>query len=267
MKILPLNPNTYKQNFKAFCVNGYYPAGKGQYLDEYRELVNSHETYFFRYDINWLAFRDYLNERFSKHPKIDTFVYGCSDGSEPYSLSMVIQSMVDNSDKFFPIKAFDIDEGLILKNNEHKNSAKITYSDFLRMRDLFQKSDKDYSSYVFRDDFDNYYCSYKTTKQVEFKCSNIIEDIKKMNFQNPVLFMCRNMWPYVDPQEYNQFAKSLYSKLPEGSSVVIGDFDYKGNKFFGTNSFPKALLNAGFKQSFSNIGRDIPVKNIVFEKN
>jgi len=268
MNIQAVNFSTNKPSFKMLCVNGYYPIGKGQYLGEYKdEIVNSHETYIFRNDINWLAFRDYINERFSDCPKIDTIIYGCSNGSEPYSLSMLMQAMVNNPDRFFPIKAFDIDESLIMENISKKDSFRIENNDFAKIQNLYEIAKKDYTPYVFEDNFHRCYFTNKTTKPVEFKEGNLIEDINRMKFERPTLFIARNMWPYVSPGEYNSFARKLFDKLPVGSSVIIGDFDFRGNRYLGTNDFPNVLLKTGFKQSNLNITRDIPAKNLVFEKN
>ena len=268
MKIQAINQNIYKPNFQGYFINDYYPVGKGQYLSQYKdEIVNSNETYFFRSDINWLALRDYINERFSNLPQVDTIIYGCSDGSEPYSLSMLLQSMVQNPDKFFPIKAFDIDESLIVENIKKKDSFKVQNSDFEKVQALYNTQAFDYSPFIFQDDLGKYYLTNKTTKPVEFKQGNLIEDIDRMKFEKPVLFMARNMWPYVSPWEYHSFAKKLFSKLPKGSSFIIGAFDYKGNRYMGTNDFPNVLLESGFKKANYNIARDIPVKNLVFEKN
>ena len=266
MKISPIYNQTYHQNFKSGYAD-YFPIGRGQYLSQYKdEIVNSHETYFFRNDINWIAFKDYLIERFSNCPKIDTIVYGCSDGSEPYSLSMLLQSMIDNPERFFPIRAFDLYDDVIIKNIKDKNSFKLEDSDFSKVASLYETSAVDISPYIFQDEYLKHYCTNKTTEPVEFKQGNIITDIDRINFNNPTLFMCRNMWPYVSPGEYYSFSKKLYSEIPSGSSVIIGDFDYKGNRYLGTNGFPNFLLQAGFKHANSNISRDIPIRNLAFEK-
>ena len=267
MKIQAINQNIYKSSFQKYFINDYFPVGRGQYLSQYKdEIVNSHETYFFRDDINWLTFKNYLNERFANCPKVDTVIYGCSDGSEPYTLSMLMQSMVKNPDKFFPIKAFDIIDSLIKENIKEKDSFKVQSTDFEKVRALYEMMALDYSPFIFQDDLGKYYLTNKTTNPVEFKQGNLIEDIDRMHFEKPVLFMARNMWPYVSPSEYHSFAKKLFEKLPKGSSVIIGAFDYKGNRYLGTNDFPNVLLESGFKQSNCNISRDIPIRNVAFEK-
>ena len=267
MQISFINPYSYGQSYIHSCINGYYPIGKGQYLGEYRdEIVNSNETYFFRNDINWIAFMDYISERFQNIPKVETIIYGCSDGSEPYSLSMILQSMACESEKFFPIKAFDIDDSLIIQNVNKKSSFKVENTDCSQALYLYESQCLDYSPYLFKDDCGYYYLTNKTTQPVQFKQGNIIVDVDKFDFKNPVLFLARNMWPYVAPGEYPSFARKLYDKLPSGSSLIIGSFDYKGNRYLGTNDFPNCLLEAGFKKARYNIARDIPVKNLAFEK-
>ena len=60
--------------------------------------------------------------------------------------------------------------------------------------------------------------------------------------------MCRNMWPYIDSSKYDETAKKLYDKLAKGSVVVLGRYDWDGEKTIPhSNEFPKALLKNKFK--------------------
>ena len=84
--------------------------------------------------------------------------------------------------------------------------------------------------------------------KVEFSCSNIVTDMGMINHSNPSIVMCRNMWPYIDPEMYDECAKTMYDKLLKGSIVVVGKFDLDGDyRILGSDNFPDSLENAGFK--------------------
>ncbi len=46
----------------------------------------------FREDLDWKKLGEFLETRFAKCDKVNTYVYGCSDGCESYSLSILLQS-------------------------------------------------------------------------------------------------------------------------------------------------------------------------------
>ena len=80
--------------------------------------------------------------------------------------------------------------------------------------------------------------------------------------------MCRNMWPYINPSEYEAFASRLYEKLAPNSIVVLGYFDFQGDSWIkDSNLFPKILGQAGFKCSEEQIGTFYIAPNLIFEKN
>ena len=57
------------------------------------------------------------------------------------------------------------------------------------------------------------------------------------------------MWPYVNPDEYEDFAKKLYKRLAPGSIVVLGDIDCfsGGGVYPRSDTFPDKLIESGFK--------------------
>jgi len=239
---------------------------KGQFLDRDNIIYNYGATSMFRPDINWANFGDYLECRFKEQKKVNTIVYACSDGSEPYSVSILLQNKFKNNAKnFFPIKAKDIDENTIEENIAWQKQKETVYEDAV-LKAIAQQHllEDNICEYIKPDNTrpSNGILSEKTKKPVKFSCANILEDLENIDTKNPSLIMCRNMWPYVRQDEYEPFAKALFERLAPGSVVVIGAFDYTSIDETMAN-FPTALKNAGFKEAKTNIN---PRFKLIFEK-
>ena len=98
-----------------------------------------------------------------------------------------------------------------------------------------------------------------------FEAANILDDLDSVNSSVPTIFVCRNMWPYVDGEEHQLFSDTLYEKLASGSIVIIGEFDYTGAQIQNCNEFADSLIASGFSPVYSLFG-SIMGKPVVFEK-
>ena len=229
----------------------YHPALKvGQVIDpNTKGIFNRNTTCYFRNDLDWLKFGQYLEDRFQGQDKINTYIWGCSEGDEAYSLVMLAHS-IKNGSKFYPIQAMDIMPHLI---NANKTRQKTDI--FIGMRELERiRSAVGYKNIkkVLESPPPRIAGMVKLKDEikdkVEFSCSNIVTDMDKIDNSTPALVMCRNMWPYIDSDLYDSCAKTLYNKLKKGSSVVIGTFDLEGDyHIIGSDNFPDSLIYAGFK--------------------
>ncbi len=248
---------------------------RGQILDD-GEIYTSGSTEFFRFDIDWNKFSEYLEERFKNFDKVNTFDYACSDGSEAYSLSMMMQHKFKNkAKKFFPIYAKDLDEDRILKNIENQKTGTINHQ--IGVKQIANTIDidaqtlkKEYVTVAPRlvsKPEKIYSLKEKVTEPVQFSAANILEDIENIDSNTPSIIICRNMWPYVDSCEYPDFANTLYERLKEGSIVVLGAFDCFFDKIYCNNSekISKALSDAGFTPAKTNINKN--GYNLIYEKN
>ena len=84
--------------------------------------------------------------------------------------------------------------------------------------------------------------------KVNFSCSDILSDLDKIDGSKPSIIMCRNMWPYISPENYDKCAETMYDRLSSGSIVIIGDYDITGDPFVEKSDlFPQSLIKAGFK--------------------
>ena len=80
-------------------------------------------TKLFRQDLDWDGFAELLISKYKDVDKVNIYSYACSDGSEPYSLVIKLleksEKLKINCDKFFPIRAKDIDKKITLHTLRH----------------------------------------------------------------------------------------------------------------------------------------------------
>lgn len=202
----------------------------------------------FREDLDWKKLGEFLETRFAKCDKVNTYVYGCSDGSEAYSLSILLQNKFGkDAEKFFPIIAKDIDEEKISENIRRQKEgcakAELGYYQMRHRLELEEDEAKKYIKHAIGG-VSNDLMLDKTTSPVKFSAANILEDLNNIDSKHPSIVMCRNMWPYINENEYKEFAKQLYNRLAPGSVVIVGTFDCSGSLLAKQNrqsTFPDAL--------------------------
>ena len=226
---------------------------EGQILKD-GQIFNRHTTNYFREDMDWSAYADVLQKKFANVPKIDTLIWGCSNGNEAYTMSILLKYCFGGDyKKFLPIKAMDIDKDLIEQNKkEQKENFEFSNSNLINLCYALGISYSDNMDvlwdFVLRTGFWKYNLQDDILNSVEFSQSNILSDVDKIDPNVPTIVMCRNMWPYVDSDKYNEYAKKLHDRLNENSIVVVGRYDWEGeNHNFDYSSFPKVLMRNGFK--------------------
>lgn len=237
-------------------------------------LFNRHGTLYFRPDLNWAKFGKYLKDKFKDTPKVQTFIWGCSGGQEAYSLATLLKHHFgDDFKKFLPIEAMDINPKIIEDNKKYQQSGfsvnNLILENMRRGLDIpslnfdNNKAEKffqsaSFSQYVFKNDI---------LDSINFSQSNILSDLDKINSDTPSLVMCRNMWPYINYEKYDDYAKKLYDKLAPHSVVVIGGYDLSGEKCIKNSyTFPQTLVKNGFKPIYGIEGSDLINRALVFEK-
>ena len=211
-----------------------------------------HTSFYFRNDLDWVEFGKYIKNKFKNDKKVNTYVWGCSNGMEPYSLAILMSSFSGGS-KFLPIKAMDISSLLISQNKkEQKEGVELTEENYERISVnlllLGYNSTLNFLEVPKSWEIGSKKIKKNITSKVEFSHSDILKDINKIDKNNPSIVMCRNMWPYIDCDKYDECAKNMYDNLKEGSVVVIGGYDIDGSPYIKKSStFRESLQKAGFK--------------------
>lgn len=261
LKLATLNHDTFHKTKGV--------SAKGIMFEEYGRVYNRDWTSFLRKDIKWTELGKYFTEKYCSTPKVNVYQAAASKGDESYTLSLLLKKCFGvNSNKVFPINAFDINNEVIQKNiNRQKNDSDyfIHISDFRRLTSEFHLYEDGNQEY-FKVPDDGFWVRLKSNilKTVEFKHSNILDEVHNFNDKNPSILLCRNMWPYVDEKYYDEFAQNAYNKLADNSCILIGDFD----------NTPEIKGQALIKDSFKKFGfkeTDIARPNyspgpILFEK-
>jgi len=249
---------------------------RGEIRDEAGRAFNRHATSMFRYDINWAGLGGYLSDRFDDEEKVNTHIYACSNGSEAYSTSILLQYVFGkDAYKFFPIEAKDINAERIKEaKSEQATERTRVYRAYLPAKYSLNAEEDEERIHPFierklnlKTGEETEWISAKTKSPIEFTRANILDDIENIDTEHPSIIMCRNMWPYVDPSEYDDFAKRLYERLAKGSVVILGEYDCMGEEGMkNSDKLPGALLRAGFTPSVHS--KEInPCCTLLYEKN
>ena len=247
--IIQTPPSRPSKTFKGiqfpYLFNIHRPSlEKGQMLTKKGEIYNRHFTRICREDISWSEFGEYLKQKYPNPNNVNFVIYGCSTGEEAYTFALLLNKIYDGAN--FKIKASDISKDIIENNiQQQKQGIYLSSADLEYMYKSMEL--KDYC------DFDcafseNIKIKKSITDKIEFSHANILTDIDTISTKKPTVLLCRNMWPYINQKEYNNFASKLYEKLHPDSIVVLGEYDYEGDRDFnGSSSFPFVLLQNGFK--------------------
>ncbi len=222
-------------------------------------------TCMFRDDLNWRGFSNFVLKNFNDKDKVNIVMFAASDGSEAYT---TIISLLENSDdkkcsvkKFFPIKAYDIDDEII-------NAAKSGYINtrsFERMN-LLTNCDNYYKYFSNADrplvinsdpasmNLNNGgYCDLKTLKakriltdNVKFDYGDMILKLRELKDDSNTVLMCRNVLGYFENDKIEDFVKLASNKLKKGSIFVIGQHDsvlFNIDECLKQNGFEKIMTN------------------------
>ncbi len=196
-------------------------------------VTNRNWTTFFREDLDWNRFADNLIDRFRADKKVNIYCLACSDGSEPYTLAMLLISKLGkkNAEKFFPIIASDKDKIILKKPIQGK--LNVSEQDLL-MINGFTRSH--YSQFITKTGQKRLCQNIMTypakinnilKDSVVFKNIDANEALNEINKNENNVIFARNFLQYLSPQnEQQNFVKLLTNKLKNKSLFAGGDSDY-----------------------------------------
>lgn len=240
MRILPIDNSRYQKqpNFQS-CLRRYLP--KNVSTDCLKDDIVKTSTNMFREDLNWKFLVKYLLFNMFNEKKVNTYSLAASDGSEAYSFAIFLMSRLPENvyNKFFPIKASDIDPKMVEVANKrriniHKFEFDIINRQYqINMRDFFEKEDKPVK--IENDDIEwtekkmlSSYAPVDELKQaVQFKQSDILTELNNIEDDGNSIVFCRNVFPYLKEDYIDDVMKAANNNLKTGSLFVTGEFDWK----------------------------------------
>lgn len=216
-------------------------------------------SWMFRDDMDWKRLVKYMETHFSDKKNVKVLNPACSDGSEAYTLIIALkEGLHGKSDKFFPIKGYDIDDEIL----KAANSGKIqtcsydrmmiqTYADFpedylvetpdvlMIANDLSLRSPKTLKA------------TRLLTNSVSFEKRDMWKVLGEHLDNSDTILMCRNVLGHLDNDKIEDFVKLASKRLRKGSLFLIGDHDSKNTPV------ENYLEDNGFVQVFHNVYKRI----------
>ncbi len=255
MKINCINNISFSSSERCVYKNkntGEIRAHEYNTRPDYAFLLYSNYTNFFRGDLSWNEFGKTVVDFFKNAKKVNVYDFGASDGSEAYSLAMyLIEKLgLDGANKYFPIKAYDVDEQIVKMAKSGKinaNDTDISYinknapNSFERYFDISKNKSMERYPYAIRPKKDI------NDIAVSFNFGDFIEELDNIEHKN-CLILCRNFWCYLSQTQQKAAIKKLAEKLDSTSLVVIGEYDR------GVASYIDYELRAkGFEEISNNV--------------
>lgn len=188
---------------------------------EFNKLINEltvNETYFFRDFPQLQNFAEEVLPLLVKEKEkkgdynLNIWSAACSRGDEPYTLSIILNEMLDEPEKWnIKITATDI-------NDEVLDYAKKGLYDTRSVKDV----PPEYLNKYFVRRNDKYLVNLKIRKPLKFERLNFL-DLKKMRkMANYDVIFCRNALIYFNDQSRKTVIDSFYYTLNEGGYIFLG---------------------------------------------
>lgn len=147
-----------------------------------------------------------LPELLERHSSITVWSAGCSDGSEPYSVAIIVREL--QAAGKVRIIATDIDREIIKKAQRGVYAANEVKCLPAALRDkYFEIRDKDFV------------VSRSIVEMVDFRHHNLLLDPYPSNVD---LIICRNVVIYFTEEAKNQLYRGFYDVLNPGGYLLVG---------------------------------------------
>ena len=220
MKILGINNNyNTKPNFRGF-ERTVYKAGKSAVEEN---ILHRNNTYTLRGEISWGGLANISNEKFKKLKNVFTYFYACSDGREPQSFLIALESLYGEKaiEKFCPIFAIDYDPFVI--NLAKKNFYEFSEEEILRINKISGGKFSEYYEPVSKLE-NRYKATKKLTDKIIYQVGDFTKGYENLPNRN-VLLSVRNCWPYFSMTNQYTLPKKVCNHFEKDAMIVIGDFD------------------------------------------
>ncbi|MBA1334459.1 MAG: Chemotaxis protein methyltransferase CheR [Firmicutes bacterium] len=192
---------------------------------EFEKLINDltvNETYFFR---DFPQLRNFAEDVLPvaarekrKSKKIKIWSAACSTGEEPYTLSIILQEMLDKPDEWeLQILASDI-------NTEVLQFARIGLYENRAIKDV----PPEYLEKYFTKRHDKYLVNLNVRRPVTFKRINLMDEHEMSSINGCDFIFCRNCLIYFDDESRRSVLSSFYESLNPGGFIFLGHSESVG---------------------------------------
>ncbi|MFC7079992.1 CheR family methyltransferase [Halorussus caseinilyticus] len=170
-------------------------------------------TSFFRNPEVWEQLRSVLRTLSAERNRVRLWSAACSDGREPYSLSMLALDDPEVDDSAIEITATDIDREIL-------SAARRGVYESTRTTDIGEQLAPldEYEQYVERDG-DRFAVTDAVKDLVSFERHDLINGDPKSNFD---LVICRNLFIYIDTEHKLPILETVSKSLSKDGYLVIG---------------------------------------------
>lgn len=242
-----------------------FRSSNRKYLDEsvkdtYMHGEISNYTYPFRGANNWFDYMDFVLENFKNKDTINFYCLGCSDCSEAYTMSLVMDKSPKLGNKtVYPIVCIDKDEGII--NLAKKGRINLDSKDIYTIEYFFGVDQKFFTNpqkelvvpeKFNKNSWDNQTWMYKSYKvapelreKVQISEGDILETVKGIKDEGNTYISLKNTIPYLTDDYKEELISELKQKLKTGSLVALDEFDRRGRDC-GYFNFGLELIRNGF---------------------
>lgn len=192
---------------------------------EFYRLINDltvNETYFFRDFPQLRNFAEDVLPIFAREKEnrknIKIWSAACSTGEEPYTLSIILQEMLEKPEEWeIQILASDI-------NTEVLQSARIGLYESRAVKDV----PPEYLEKYFTRRHDKHLINLNVRKPVSFKRINLMDENEMSNINGCDFIFCRNCLIYFDDESRRSVLSSFYESLNPGGFVFLGHSESVG---------------------------------------
>lgn len=191
-------------------------------FDRFINELTVNETYFFRDFPQLRNFAEDVLPLVAREKgdgkNIKIWSAACSTGEEPYTLSIILQEMLDNPEEWeIQILASDI-------NTEVLKSARIGLYESRAVKDV----PPEYLDKYFTRRYDKYLIKPDVRKHVTFKRINLMDENEMRNISGCDFVFCRNCLIYFDDESRKSVLSNFYESLNPGGFIFLGHSESVG---------------------------------------
>ncbi|WP_158056506.1 CheR family methyltransferase [Halorussus halophilus] len=170
-------------------------------------------TSFFRNPEVWEEMRPVLRELTDDNRRVRLWSAACSDGREPYSLSMLALDDPEIDESRVEITATDIDREILAAARQGVYESTRTTDIGEQLAPL-----SNYERFIEREG-DQFAVTDAVKERVSFQRHDLINGEPKSNFD---FVICRNLFIYIDTEHKLPILRTVTESLRDGGFLVIG---------------------------------------------